>query len=96
MEEALKASRVEKKTTKIQATTAIQLQNDIITNSAGQRVQATGSQGLTLNMNIAGAVRVSDHFEINYVLAAPAVVRKARPDGLTRSFVFIVGFKYTL
>ena len=71
------------------------MQNDVITNAAGQKVQATGSQGLTLNMNLAGAVRASDHIEFNYVVAAPAVVRKARPDGLTRSMVFILGFKYS-
>lgn len=46
-----------------------------------------GSQGLTLNVTLAGSWNVSEKLTIGFSAGAPVVARDVRPDGLTRSIV---------
>lgn len=72
------------------------LADDTYINSLGERKKIAGSQGLTLNINISGLVPISKKLDFVFVLAAPIVTRTARPDGLTRKYVAIVGLKYKI
>lgn len=67
--------------------------NDDYTNAAGQRLKAINSQGLTLNLDVAGNIPVSKNAAFTFIIAKPLVQRKNAPDGLSRSFVGIVGIK---
>ncbi|CAN5171321.1 hypothetical protein BH09BAC5_BH09BAC5_06680 [soil metagenome] len=69
------------------------LQDDDITNPLGERVKATGSKGLTLNLNLAGSIPINKNTELTIILAKPVIQRKNVPDGLARSFVGIIGLK---
>lgn len=53
----------------------------------------TGSQGLTLNGNVYFDYSYSPKSVFSLNLGVPLLTRKARPDGLTRKFVFT--FNYT-
>ncbi len=70
------------------------LADDHITNASGERVNAAGSKGLTLNLDLAGSIPVSKRTSITFVLAKPVVQRKNVTDGLSRSFVGIVGLRW--
>ncbi len=72
------------------------LQNDVITTAAGKREEAKGSQGLTLNLNIAASLPVSKHVDATFIIANPVITREARPDGLGRKLVLIIGLKYNI
>ncbi len=72
------------------------LANDTYTNAMGERVKSIGSEGLTLNINLAGSYTISKKLSVILIYASPIVVRKARPDGLTRSLVAIIGLKYNI
>ncbi len=65
------------------------LGNDTYTDNSGKVNTINNSEGLTLNLNLALNWSISDNVSFNLITGAPAVVRKSRPDGLTRSFVFI-------
>jgi hypothetical protein len=67
--------------------------NDDITDLSGERIKAIGSQGLTLNFDLAGSIPLSKKFDFTFVLAKPLVQRDYLPDGLARNFVGIVGLK---
>ncbi len=68
------------------------LGEDKFTSALGSDVNLTGSKGFTLNANIQAAAKVSANSVLNLSLASPLVVRKIRPDGLTRSFTATVSF----
>jgi hypothetical protein len=70
------------------------LSNDKYTNAANKEVEIAGSQGLTLNGTILAAYNLNNKSSLGFNLGAPFVVRKARPDGLTRSFV--AGLEYKI
>lgn len=53
-----------------------------------------GSQGLTLNATLDARLHLSDQSNLDIKLGFPLVVREARPDGLTRSFV--LGADYSI
>jgi hypothetical protein len=72
------------------------VKNDTYVNAADKRVEATGSDGLTLNITLSGIIRVSNKMDIIFVGAKPALTRKTRPDGLTRELVAILGIKYSV
>ena len=57
------------------------------------RKKIPGSQGLTLNGNIFFNLEIGRSGEIEIALGTPAIVRKARPEGLTRSFVSLLEYK---
>lgn len=72
------------------------LANDEFTNSLNERVEAKGSKGLTLNLNFAAVTPISKSMDFVFVFGNPVVIRDARPDGLTRSFVVMTGVKYNM
>ena len=72
------------------------LADDDITNAAGQRIKAQGSQGLTLNLNFAAMAPVSKKMDFVFIFGSPLVIREARPDGLTRSYIAMAGLKYNI
>lgn len=67
--------------------------DDSYTNKEGNRDKIKNSQGLTLNLNLAGMIPVSKKMDVVFIFASPVVIREARPDGLTRKFVAILGLK---
>lgn len=70
------------------------LANDKFTNALGQELEIDGSQGLTLNGNVFVDYQINpkNAFQVN--VGMPFVVRKARPDGLTRSFVLSLEYRF--
>lgn len=72
------------------------MKDDLYTNAAGERQQSKGSEGLTLNLNVAGIIQISKKLDFVFIYASPLITRKSRPDGLTRKFVVQVGFKYNI
>lgn len=69
------------------------LSDDKFVNALNQKVAIIGSKGLTLNANVYFDYQLNkkEAFQIN--IAAPIVVRDARPDGLTRSLVVGLAYK---
>lgn len=70
------------------------LGEDSFENLEGNRVSINGSNGLTLNGNLITSYALSSNKSLELSLASPFVVRKERPDGLTRSFTAAVIYKY--
>lgn len=60
----------------------------------GKRQAINGSDGLTVNGNLITAYN-SKAGSLELSMAAPFVVREARPDGLTRSYTVAIGYKTT-
>ncbi len=69
------------------------LANDKFTDIDGVEQEIEGSQGLTLNWNIYFDYPINDNQSLQLILGAPLVVRDARPDGLTRSFIASVDYR---
>ena len=65
-----------------------------INNTASYAVH--GSKGLTLNYALSGAYRINKNFELSCRFAQPLIVRKTRPEGLTRHYVIGLELKYRL
>lgn len=63
------------------------LGHDRALNAVGDYFAISGSKGLTLNVNMGATYKMSNHFSIIGRFATPLIVRKVRPDGLTRKFV---------
>lgn len=70
------------------------LGEDSFVNIYGKRESYVGSEGLTINGNLIGTYNYSKQKSIELSLAAPFVVRDIRPDGLTRSFVLAIQYKF--
>ena len=51
-----------------------------------------GSDGLTLNLTFHSEISIGSDDAVELQVGFPLVVRDARPDGLTRSFVFGLGY----
>ncbi len=62
----------------------------------GTIVNIENSQGLTLNVNAGIYYKVSSKLEISAIAAAPLIVRKSRPDGLTRALILVPALRYNL
>lgn len=71
------------------------LGEDSFENIFGQRESYVGSKGLTINGNLISAYTINNQKSIELSVAAPFVVRDIRPDGLTRSFVLALQYKYS-
>lgn len=71
------------------------LGEDSFENIYGQRETIKGSDGLTLNGNLITNYKINKQNSIELSLATPFVVREVRPDGLTRSFVVSLQYKYS-
>ncbi|MEW6467561.1 MAG: hypothetical protein AB1458_01480 [Bacteroidota bacterium] len=72
------------------------LADDEYTNAQGQRARLAGSQGLTLNINLAASLNMSKSTDLFLLAARPVVTRDAIPDGLMRTIVIIGGIKYNI
>jgi hypothetical protein len=59
-----------------------------------QRVEAQGSDGLTLNLTLDAGYHLNDRWTIELAYGSPLLVREERPDGLTRSMVLNTGLRY--
>jgi hypothetical protein len=73
----------------------LHLGNDTYESDFMERVEIKGSAGLTLNINGSAAYQLPNSLLL-LDLAAPAIVRTARPDGLTRSFLMSLTWRWYL
>lgn len=71
------------------------LANDKYTDISGAERVIAGSHGLTLNGNLYFDYLLSDKSAVQLNVGAPFVVRDARPDGLTRSFIATLEYRFT-
>ena len=69
------------------------LSNDKFTDIDGIEQEIEGSEGLTLNWNIYLDYPLNDTQNLQLILGAPFIVRDARPDGLTRSFIASLDYR---
>lgn len=67
---------------------------DEYTDIDGMQYAIKGSDGLTLNGTIFIDVKMGASGNLEFDLGFPFIVRDARPDGLTRSFVFGAAYSY--
>lgn len=72
----------------------IHLGEDSYLNSTGQRINIDGSSGLTLNMNLQSNYVLSKNRSLGFSIATPLIVRKTRPDGLTRSLTVGINYQF--
>lgn len=70
------------------------LSNDRYVNAFGEVEPIIGSSGLTVNANIYADYLLGARGRLQFSVAAPLLVRKARPDGLTRGLVAGVEYRY--
>jgi hypothetical protein len=73
----------------------LHLGNDTFESDEMERVEIKGSAGLTLNLNGSVAYQLPGSLLL-LDLAAPVIVRTARPDGLTRSFLMALTWRWYL
>ncbi len=59
-----------------------------------QRVNISGSQGLTLNVTADLRYKVAERWAVEASFGTPVITREVRPDGLTRSLVTGVALRY--
>lgn len=71
------------------------LGQDEYTDIDGVQQKIQGSDGLTLNATLYMDIRSGDQGKFQVSLGFPLIVREARPDGLTRSFVLAGGYSYS-
>jgi hypothetical protein len=71
------------------------LGHDRFTDSAGVSHAISGSKGLTLNLNGGLSYAPNDDFTFILRYASPVIVRKVRPDGLTRHYVSGLEIRYS-
>jgi hypothetical protein len=69
------------------------LGNDTYKNNSGERIAITGSEGLTLNLNVFLQYQLSETNLLEFSAGAPVIARKARPDGLSQ---FSLGVEYAI
>lgn len=71
------------------------LGNDTSLDSIGKRFEHIDSQGISVNINLGILWLVGKHFRIEVQTGNPIIVRKNRPDGLTRIAVFTTALQYS-
>ncbi len=69
------------------------LKNDNYTDEFNIKKEIIGSKGLTLNGNVYFDYEINPKNAIQINIGTPFVVREARPDGLTRSFIANLEYK---
>ncbi len=69
------------------------LGDDTYMNTFGQKTTIENSAGLTLNAGVTLTKNLKNYHQLEFLFAAPLVVREVRPDGLTRSLVLNVQYK---
>ncbi len=72
------------------------LGNDSYKDISGAKIEIKESTGLTFNINAGFNFKLNNKLSFDLLIASPVVVRKARPDGLTRSFVIVPELKWNL
>lgn len=70
------------------------LENDKYTDELNVEKEIVGSQGLTLNGNVYVDYQINKQHIVLLNVGMPFIVRDARPDGLTRSFMANVEYKF--
>jgi hypothetical protein len=71
------------------------LGNDSYSDMNKMRMEIEKSSGLTMNGNVFVDYRVTKTSSFELSLGTPFVIRTNRPDGLTRSFVGSVEYKFS-
>jgi hypothetical protein len=71
------------------------LANDIYTDQNDNEIEITGSEGITLNLNVFLSYNFADNKSLELAIGRPMVTRDARPDGLTRSLVLGLEYSYS-
>jgi hypothetical protein len=66
---------------------------DTFENIFGVREKIDGSSGFTLNANLIASYKLGSNSYLETSIAAPLVVREARPDGLTRALTIGLAYK---
>jgi len=69
------------------------LKNDRYTNESNEELVIKNSAGLTLNTNLFVDYTLNDRHALHFNASIPLVVRKERPDGLTRSFIATIEYR---
>ncbi|KFF08591.1 hypothetical protein [Chryseobacterium luteum] len=69
------------------------LKNDRFTNQNNVEQEIKNSEGLTLNGNVYLDYEINQRNGIQLNMGVPFLVRKSRPDGLTRSFIANVEYR---
>ena len=70
------------------------LGNDLYTDESNIERTINGSEGLTLNGNLYFDFLLNEHNILQLNTGSPFIVRENRPDGLTRSYIITVEYKY--
>ncbi|WP_276502671.1 hypothetical protein [Terrimonas pollutisoli] len=70
------------------------LGEDSYENRLGMRQKIKGSDGLTMNAGIIATKRFHNENDLELIVAAPFVVRDTRSDGLTRSVVVNIQYRF--
>ncbi len=72
----------------------VHLANDKYTNASGDKQEIVGSRGLTLNGNIYIDYELNTHSSLQLNAGMPLIARDARPDGLTRSGIVNLEYRF--
>lgn len=71
------------------------LANDTFEDITNQEIEIKGSEGLTLNASLLVQYLINNKNALEFNLGSPLITRDARPDGLTRSFVLNLEYKFS-
>lgn len=71
------------------------LANDTFEDVTNQEIEIKGSEGLTLNASLLVQYLINNKNALEFNLGSPLITRDARPDGLTRSFVLNLEYKFS-
>jgi len=71
------------------------LSNDKFTDFDQIQKEIVGSEGLTLNANLYLNYEINNNSNVQLIFGAPLIIRDARPDGLTRHYVFSLEYNFS-
>jgi hypothetical protein len=72
----------------------LHLGQDTYTNLLGKKQKIAGSQGYTLNAAFNMTYNINKHHNLEFSAGTPLVVRKVRPDGLTRKVAVALEYHF--
>ena len=78
-----------------QVLTIYHLGKDSYVDESNQRKNIDGSEGLTINLNAIVGYEINARNNLQLSAATPVLVRKERPDGLTRKFTGELNYQYS-
>lgn len=73
----------------------VHLGEDSYLDAYGSRETIAGSSGLTLNGTLFVQYSLSEHHKLEASFGTPFIARTARPDGLTRKYVFGIEYRFS-